>query len=124
MASEKIAPEKMTRAGKMAPQEYRNLMQENLNSRPSEQFFDWSLYLIYIQFMSKSMFNDEHIDAFGEFFRENFPEEGDELIDYFDVNYVRGTYRRIQRPNRLLRFRHIPHRFTASLECSRCHSPR
>jgi hypothetical protein len=53
MASEKIA------------QEYRNLMQENLNSRPSEQFCDWSLYLIYIQFMSKSIFNDEHIDAFG-----------------------------------------------------------
>jgi hypothetical protein len=47
MASEKIAPEKMTGAGKMALQEYRNLMQENLNSRPSEQFFDWSLYLIY-----------------------------------------------------------------------------
>jgi hypothetical protein len=50
-----------------------------------------------------------------EFFRENFPEEGEELIDYFDVNYVRGTYRRIQRPNRPLRFRHIPHRFPPPL---------
>ena len=50
-----------------------------------------------------------------EFFRENFPEEGEELIDYFDVNYVRGTYRRIQRPNQPLRFRHIPHRFTRPL---------
>jgi hypothetical protein len=36
MAPEKKAPEKMTGAEKMAPWEYRNLMPENLNSRPSE----------------------------------------------------------------------------------------
>ena len=34
---------------------------------------------------------------------------------YFDVNYVRGTYRRIQRPNRPLRVRHMPPRFSPPL---------
>ena len=100
MASEKIAPEKMTGAGKMALQEYRNLMQENLNYWPSEQFFDWSLYLIYTV----------HVKVYVSCeFRPFFTK----CTLVMMIGLI--TLNDIQRPNRPLRFRHIPHRFPPPL---------
>lgn len=47
--------------------------------------------------------------------RDNFPDEGEALIQYFDATYVTGSFRRVQQPNRPLMLRRIPPRFPPSL---------
>ena len=47
--------------------------------------------------------------------QDNFPDEGEALIKYFDATYVTGSFRRVQQPNRPLILRRIAPRFPPSL---------
>ena len=47
--------------------------------------------------------------------QDNFPDEGEALIKYFDATYVTGYFRRVQQPNRPLILRRIAPRFPPSL---------